>query len=262
MTIYIDVLIVLNIYVNYFLLLITAKLSGSYLKSLRCVAASVYGSLFSLMILAPQLPEAVNIAIKLGAAVTVVMIAFGIHDIKRLIKNSAAFYGTNFLLAGGIYAAYVWLEPDFMHFSNSCFYIDFSLLLLIAATAVFYLAACILRRLWDSSPVGDYSVLIRIGERLLKIDGLADTGNCLVDYFTGKPVIICSREDIGGLPVGVGTRIIPINTVSGGSLIEIFRPDEVMICSAGEKKRRNADVMIGLGDAQGKAIFNPKLLNG
>lgn len=259
MTIYVDVLIVLNIYVNYFLLVITAKLSGSYLKPLRCVAASVYGSLFSLLILVPQLPCIINTAIKLAAAVTVVMAAFGVRDIRRLVRNSAAFFGTNFILAGGVYAAYIWLEPDFLHFSNSYFYIDFSLLILIAATAVFYFAACILRRLWDSSPEGEYSVLIRIGERLLKIDGLADTGNCLVDYFTGKPVIICSREDIGGLPEGVGTRIIPVNTVSGEGLMEIFRPDEVMISADGERKRRSADVMIGLGNARGKAIFNPKL---
>ncbi len=261
MTIYIDVLIVLNIYVNYFLLLITSKLSGAYLKPLRCVAASVYGSLFSLLILAPTLPVFINTAIKLAAAITVVMAAFGIRDKKRLLRCTAAFYGTNFLLAGGIYGIYIWLEPDFMHFSNSCFYIDFSLLLLIGATAAFYLAACIIRRLWDSSPAGEYAVFIRIGEKLLKIDGLADTGNCLVDYFTGKPVIICSKEDIGVLPDSVGRRIIPITTVSGGGLIEIFRPDEVMISAEGEKKRRSADVMIGLGDARGKAIFNPKIIN-
>lgn len=261
MTIYIDVLIVLNIYVNYFLLLITSKISGAQLRPFRCAAASVYGSLFSLMILAPQLPYSVNIAIKLAVAVTVVAAAFGIGGAKRLIRNSAAFFGTNFLLAGGIYAAYIWLEPDFMHFSNSCFYIDFSLLLLITATAAFYLAACILRRIWDSSPVGEYAVYVRIGERTLKISGLADTGNCLVDCFTGKPVIICSRESIGELPRNALTRLIPMNTVSGEGLMEIFRPDEVVIADVNERKRCRADVMIGLGNAQGKAIFNPKLLN-
>ena len=258
MTIYVDVLIVLNIYVNYFLLLITAKLSGSYLKPVRCVAASVYGSLYSLLILVPTLPAAVNTVIKLAAAVTVVMIAFGIGDLRRFLKNSAAFYGANFILAGGIYGAYIWFEPDFLHFSNSCFYIDFSLLLLIASTAVFYLAACILRRLWDSSPLDGYKVFIRIGGRLLKLDGLADTGNCLVDCFSGKPVIICSREDIGELPKGTALRLIPMNTVSGDGLMEIFRPDEVMISEENEKKRRSADVMIGLGETHGKAIFNPK----
>ena len=78
MTIYIDVLIILNVYVNFFLLRITAKLTGAPLKPVRCAAASFYGSLFSLLILAPQLPLAVNTAIKLAAAVTVVIAAFGL----------------------------------------------------------------------------------------------------------------------------------------------------------------------------------------
>lgn len=258
MTIYVDVLIVLNIYVNYFLLLITAKISGSHLKPWRCVAASVYGSLFSLLILAPQLPNWVNTAIKLIAAATVVMIAFGICNTRRFLKNSAAFYITNFILAGGIYGAYIWLKPDSLHFSNSCFYIDFSLLLLIGATAAFYLLACIIRRLWASSPLEGYMVYIRLGERLLTFEGLADTGNCLVDFFTGKPVMICPAADIGELPKGTAKRLIPVNTVSGEGLMEIFRPDEVLISAENEKKRHTADVMIGLGETHGKAIFNPK----
>ena len=101
---------------------------------------------------------------------------------------------------------------------------------------------------------------IRLGERLLTIEGLADTGNCLVDFFTGKPVMICSAADIGELPKGTAKRLIPVNTVSGEGLMEIFRPDEVLISAENEKKRHSADVMIGLGETHGKAIFNPKNL--
>ena len=46
-SIYLDVLIVLNIYVNYFLLRATAKFTHTPLKTIRCIISSVIGSLFS-----------------------------------------------------------------------------------------------------------------------------------------------------------------------------------------------------------------------
>jgi len=261
MTIYIDVLIILNVYVNFFLLRITAKLTGSPLKPFRCIAASLYGSLFSLLILAPELPAVINLTIKLAAAVTVVIAAFGIHGKVRLLKNSAAFFAANFITAGGVYAAYSWLKPSFMHFSNSYFYIDFSLLLLIVTTAVLYFIVSLFRRVCDKTPMDGFSVIIRLKDKILRIDGLADTGNALTDFFSGKPVIICSREDIGDLPHDVRIRLIPLSTVTGGGLMRLFSPDEVLIVNKISGERKPVNAVIGLGEAQGKAIFNPKILN-
>lgn len=261
MTIYIDVLIILNIYVNYFLLRITAKLTGSPLKPFRCIAASLYGSLFSLLILAPKLPIAINLIIKLAAAVTVVTAAFGVHGKVRLIKNTAAFFGANFITAGAIYAAYSWLKPNFMHFSNSYFYIDFSLLLLIVATAVLYFIVSLLRRMYDKTPIDGFSVIIRLKDRIFRIDGLADTGNSLTDFFSGKPVIICSQNDIGNIPKDVRIRLIPLSTVTGSSLMKLFSPDEILIINKTSGERKPVNAVIGLGEAHGKAIFNPKILN-
>lgn len=260
MTIYIDVLIILNVYVNCFLLRITAKITGSPLKPIRCIAAALYGSLFSLLIFAPHLPSVVNIAIKLAAAVTVVIAAFGVHGRNRLIKNSAAFFCANFILAGGVYAAYSWLKPSFMHFSNSYFYIDFSLLLLVVTTAVLYFIVCFFRRFSDKSPDDNYTVIIRLRNKIYTIDGLADTGNTLSDFFTGKPVVICSKENFGDIPQDIRLRIIPLSTVSGSDFIELFRPDEVLIINKISGERKPVDAMIGLGKAQEKAIFNPAIL--
>lgn len=260
MTVYVDILIILNIYVNYFLLRITAKLTGSPLKNLRCVIASAYGSLFSLLIFAPKLPYTVNLAIKCAAAVTIVIAAFGIHGKSRLFKNSAAFFGANFILAGGVYAAYSIFKPSFMHFSNSYFYIDFSLLLLIVTTALLYLIVSILKRFSDNSADGDFSVIVRIRDRICCIDGLADTGNAFTDIFSGKPVIICSDENIGDLPDNVRFRLLPMNTVSGSSLMKVFTPDEVLIINKTNGERKPADAVIGLGETDGKAVFNPNIL--
>lgn len=260
-TIYIDVLIVLNTYVNYFLLRTTAKITSSPLGTARCIFASFYGSLFSLLILAPELPITVNLAVKLAAAVTVVIAAFGVHGKSRLIKNTAAFFSANFIFAGAIYAVYSWLKPQFMHFSNSYFYIDFSLLLLVIATAILYFIVCIFRRFSDNSPESAdcYKIIVRYKEKIFTTDGLADTGNALTDFFSGRPVIVCGKNDFDDLS-RINFRLIPYSTISESSVIPVFRPDETVIVNTLTGEKKPVDAVIGIGENNGKAIFNPKIL--
>ncbi len=259
-TIYIDVLIVLNIYVNYFLLKTTAKITSSPLKTARCIFASFYGSLFSLLILAPELPFAVTLTIKLISAVTIVAVAFGIHGKSRIIKNTVAFFSANFIFAGAIYAVYSWLKPQFMHFSNSYFYIDFSLLLLVISTAVLYFIVCIFKRFSDISPefADCYKIIIRYKDKIFTYDGLADTGNSLTDFFSGKPVIICGKNNFDGCKIKF--RLIPYSTISENSLIPVFSPDEIVIVNKITEDKKTVDAVIGLVENNGKAIFNPKIL--
>lgn len=258
MTIYLDVLIILNVYVNYFLLRISAMLTHSPLKTWRCITASFYGSLFSLLILAPSLPAAVTFAVKLAAAVTIIMVAYGVRSPVRTVKNTVAFLCANFVLAGAVYAVYSWFKPSSLHFANSYFYIDFSLLLLLITTAALYGAVCLLRRFTDRERPLASRVLIRAGKRTIRLDGLADTGNALVDCFTGRPVMICAREDIG--EVSARMRLIPCATVSDSGLIPVFRPDEVVVVNSATGEHKPVDVMIGLGETGGKAIYNPKIM--
>ena len=258
LTVYIDVLIILNVYVNYFLLKTTAKLTHSPLKALRCIAASFYGSLFSLMILAPKMPVSVTLIIKLIAAVTIVITAFGIHHPKRILKNTLTFFTVNFIFAGAIYGVYSWLKPRSMHFANSFFYIDFSLLLLLITTGILYAAVSLLRRFTDNTNSEKSHVIIRTGDRIINIDGLADTGNALVDFFTGKPVVICGRKEIGTIKAKM--RLIPCSTISDNGIIPIFHPDEVIIINDITGERKPVDVMIGIGKSEGMAIYNPKII--
>ena len=267
-TVYVDVLLVLNIYVNFFLLRITAGLTHSPLSAGRCTAASAYGSLFSLMILLPELCIPLSLVIRLAAAVSIVAAAFGIRGARRLIKDTAAFFTANFVLAGAVYGFYSILKPEFMHFNNGCFYIDFSLMILIVTTAVLYAAVRVVRIFLDRDQNDSYRIFIRKGRKTISLEGIADTGNALVDFFTGSPVIICAAEsfteltgkkiDISELPRGF--RLLPCSAVSGSELIPVFRPDEVLISCLTSGERKPVDAVIGFGECGGKAVFNPKLL--
>lgn len=272
-TIYVDILIILNIYVNFFLIKASAKITHTPLKGTRCILASAYGSLFSLIILAPQLNAVLSTTIKIVSALTIVWAAFGFHGKYSFIINTLTFYAVNFIFGGAVYAVYSWLKPDFIHFNNTYFYIDFSLLILVITTALLYFIVCTIRFFLDRTPdeTDCYKVIIRYKDKIVSLDALADTGNSLVDFFSGSPVIICGQDrlyDITGYDSLVlstsslpkGFRLIPCSTISDNSIIPVFRPDEIIILNVRNGFRKSVEAMIGFGTNSTDAIFNPKLM--
>ena len=276
-SIYLDVLIVLNIYVNYFLLRATAKFTHTPLKTIRCIISSVIGSLFSLTILLPAGNFLIPLAIKLGAAVVIVGMAFGIKDKKHNMKIILYFYIVNFILGGVVILLYITFKPSFMAFNNSYFYVDFSLLSLVIFTAVAYFAVTAVRRLMDRGcdTSHHYKVIIRHKSGVFSMEALADTGNSLIDHFSGKPVIICPQKEfsyIGDndeqicperaeyLYQKYGLRFIPYSTIGNNGLIPVFSPDEIIIADKETGKNKKTEALIGINPKDTPAIFNPKLL--
>lgn len=276
-TIYIDVLIILNIYVNFFLLKATARLTHTPLKTSRCIVSSVIGSLFSLTIFLPDMNFLIPLAIKLGAAVIITALAFGIKDKRQTLKLVFFFYIVNFIFGGIIMLFYLTFRPGFIAFGNTYFYVDFSLLSLVVFTAVSYFAVTAVRRLMDRGcdTKGKYKVVIRQSGKTVSVDALADTGNSLVDIFSGKPVIVCRSadlQDIADLPSEPavenaellyktnGLRFIPYSTIGNTGMIAVFSPEEIVICDSESGRTKKVDAMIGIDAKDVPAVFNPKLL--
>ena len=100
-TIYLDVLLLQSLYVNYFLLRAAAKLTHTPLHWIRCGLAAAGSSLFSLLILLPPLPAWFQLVCKLLAAALSVTMAFGLHR-ESFFRQWGCFFLCNFLLAGAI----------------------------------------------------------------------------------------------------------------------------------------------------------------
>ena len=98
-TIYLDVLLLQSLYVNYFLLRAAARVTHTPLRFARCLLVSAGSSLFSLLIFLPALPLLLQLLLKLTAAAATVSLAFGIQH-GRWLGQFGCFFGCSFLLAG------------------------------------------------------------------------------------------------------------------------------------------------------------------
>ena len=268
-TIYLDVLLCLNLYINYCVLRATAKLLHAKLRTGRCLLAAGVGSLFSLTILLPPMPPVYSILFKLLATCIILMLAVGVRQKRLLLGGILCFFGISFGFAGLLLAIGSCFGGKFVTYGNGSCYLDFSLLQLILFTLLAYGAMQLVQRLRNRLfPATDpYQVYIRQGEKMVLLPGLPDTGNQLTDCFSGRMVIVCSAEQLHPLfPPGKTIqqmkhyRILPCTTVSSSGMIPVFSPDEIVICNQATGMRRSVDAMIGIGQTQGNAVFHPKLI--
>lgn len=257
--IYADVLIVLNTYVTYILLLLTALISHEKGKKFSLVISSLAGGLSSLLILIPDITDTFLAAIRLFTAAVFLLLAFGKGRIRRFIRLYCSFFAVNFVFAGLMLALWYLVKPGSMYFNSSIVYFNIDSFSLIVLTAVCYCAIRLMSRFINiKSPTGRiYDVEIFFQGKSVLLKGFLDTGNTLKDPFTSKPVLIANKDAVKNLielssdayTIDKNIRYIPCTTVLGRELLPCFKADKVRIkgvsCNFEEK-----GVIIGITSAR------------
>lgn len=287
--VYIDVLIILNIFVNYFLLLETSFLSNEKIKRLRILLASVLGGIYSLIILLPQMNVPISILLKVAFSVSIIFAAFKIKNIKHFLRLFAIFFAVNFIYAGIMLAVWIAFKPNGMQFNNGAVYFDINALMLTGLTILCYLIVTLISKFAKKKAPIDkiVDVTIRFEEKTVTGKGLIDTGNSLCDTFSGAPVMVAEYDLIKKLlPHNLDTyikatndnyddnlvenyknklRLIPFSSIGGNGLLKAFRADEIEI-KTDNKVVKTKSIYVAVKDAnlsngEYSAILNPELVN-
>lgn len=252
--IYIDVLIGVNIFVNYFLILATSKFSHSEFKIKRVVLASILGSLFSVLILFDTINYILMFFIKFILGILLVFIAFGYKQKNIFIKNILTFIVINFIFAGTMMAIWIFITPTAMYYNNGVVYFNISAVTLVISTIIAYIIIKLIRFFIDNRVAKSDIKLVEIYDKNEKIilKGFIDTGNKLTDIFTNTPVHILNFNVIkniipielhntflnyinGELPQNIDNnftnkiKIIPFNLIQGDGLLLCFIPEKIII---------------------------------
>lgn len=283
MTVYIDVLLIFNLYINYFLISSTALVMRRKVSPKRRLLAAAVGALGSLIILLPPLPFFVTVLIKSAVGALVTFAAFGRQMPSDFAVCMLFFLLISFAYGGLMLALWHFAAPLGMVYENGTAYFNIPIGAAAIFTAAGYAAVRAVRYFADRriKCVESTPVTISVGSHSVTLSGFPDTGNALTDIFSGKPVIICSRETIsdiipaeineylsgnsGGISSAVsqtlsgGIRLLPCRTVGSESLIPIFPADNITVGG------KAADALIGvsrekLGNST-DCIFNPKIIS-
>ena len=278
--IYIDILLLLNFYVTYFLIVGIGCFLHRKISFTRRISGSLIGTASSLMIFLPTLPLIINIAGKIAVSLLITLASLGFGNIKDFIKNSVLFFAVNCAYAGIMLALWLFCAPMGMMYNNGVSYLNIPFWAVILSTLISYIILMIIRRVLDSKAYLDKSYQIEIETATGKtiLTAIPDSGNKLTDFLTGLPIIFCDiNKCINLCPDEIfrclgnatdehisthGIRLIPCSTVSGDTVAVCFRPDKIIISDGKNKKEINA--LIGFTkkglDSEFGAIFNPNLL--
>lgn len=242
--IYIDVLVTVNIFIDYFLLMLTKKIIGSNAKYYRILIGSAVGGIFSLTALLPVMPFRLNILTDLASAMLLIFISFGRSRLKTYIKRVLVFFTLSFTFGGIIIFIYLTFNPRGMGIYNDVVYFDISPLLLIALTLVCYYILLAVKRLTKSVYGTDiHNIEIYVGEKHFIFSAKLDTGCNVKEPFSGKSVIVAEKEIFRDfIPNKEKVRIIPFTSLGGNGLLEGFCADRIII----DGKAANDTAYIGI----------------
>lgn len=282
--IYLDVLLLLNLFINFLIINATKRLLQQNSSSFRLLLSSLLGSIYSLVILLPAF-SAISLCFqKLFLSFFMVWIAFGKQTWRRFLSGWVLFLFVSFLFGGFCYAIWYFITPTGMILQNGIAYLPISIFALAGITIIVYLILWLMGHFLQRNIPLQQKIPIEIvlNSQILRLQAWVDTGQKVLDVLTGLPVVICEYEALLPLLPADMSRfletlhpgemkqwqkrihMIPLHTVSGKSVIPAFRPDHFYILDRnGQKQERT--VLIGtvkekLSDGEVTALINDALL--
>lgn len=249
--IYADVLVAVNIYVTYFLI-VAARLILKVKTKGACVAlAAVAGGLSSLFVLADFKGALLQIVSKLFFGAVITFVAFLPKSVKRFFKCLFAFFCVSFVFGGVmLFFEYVFHPAGFV-FINGTVYFDVSVLFIAVMSIVCYGAVLCFDKLFKRRAAEKtlYTLKIYFRGQSCELFALYDTGNNLTDGIEGRPVIIADVSSLKRLfnseeyeflknadfsetlPRSLSTRLrlVAGKSVCGNSLFWAFLPEKLYI---------------------------------
>ena len=255
--VYIDVLMALNLFIDFLLLSATAKLLHRPVRRWRMVLGAVFGAACSCLIFLPEMDAWLSLMIKLASVALIIKITFSWAGIKQFLKEYIVFFVASTVFAGVAFAVWFFAAPEGFYVVNGVVYYDVSPLMLVALTVLSYALLWVYDRFTSKkTAIGcQYRLLIVFGEQSVTLKALYDTGNHLTETFSGSPVAVVRRgavENILPEPVrqamrmaenrwqgeesgstqSCGMRLVPYQSVGGCGLLPAFRPDKMTLISA------------------------------
>lgn len=197
MTIYLDMLFLLNTVINYLLLRGSAALGGCAVQPWRLAAASLVGGIYAVITVLPAMEPAGHLTVQLVVAAAMLIIVFGWK--KSTVKQGLFFFGISFFLSGSMMLLIRGTETECILWGMGIYYALSVPALLLMAGVSYGLAAVILHGCGYASGGNVVSVKLSLNGRQVYVRAMRDTGNTLSDPVTGKRVLIADWKILSQL---------------------------------------------------------------
>ena len=276
MTVYLDIVLLENLCMNYIILFATGYIMKLKMKQLRLVLSAMLGGIYAVIAYIEILPIYSSFGMKILLSVLMVYIAYNSKNIKNLLKQLVVFYLISFAFGGSAFALLYFVRPQDILIRNGVYVgtypIKIALLGGIVGFIITYIAFKVVKTKLHKKDI-IYNIEIHIKEKTLKLKAMLDTGNMLKDPISGMPVIVVEKQELYSIlpkklldnidkligseaenlleqveekEIFTRFRMIPFSSVGKQNGIMLgFKSDQVVIEKEDETQMKN-NVIIGI----------------
>lgn len=283
MTVYIDVLLLENIAINFVILAVTSHFSRAKAGVGRLLLGALVGAVYVVVAFCPGFETFFTLIAKILLSLVIVSVTFWPEKIYGFIRITMIFYLVSFVFGGAAFGLFYFLNVEGSIYNGIYYITNFPLKTLIISSVFAYI---VIRVSWDfvKGRITNENIMvplsIRFNEEAVSMTALIDTGNSLKDPITNLPVIVVefdvikelmpqeisqiffesAENDLEVLSKAVLNtswakrfRLIPFTSLgTENGMLTGFKPDEVEV-GGNIQKKSYQDVIVG--------VYNKKLSN-
>lgn len=199
MTIYLDVILLENLCMNYIILFATGLVNKVKIKQWKILVSSLIGGLYSILSFAPILEIYSNILFKVLLSVVMIYIAFAPKNLKMLLKQLILFYLVSFAFGGCAFALLYFIRPQDILMRNGLLTGTYPIkIALLGGIVGFVIVNIAFKMVKGKISKKDMFCDIEIfwKDESAKVKTMIDTGNLLKDPLSGMPVIVVEKDSL------------------------------------------------------------------
>ena len=210
MKVYIDLLFIINFFIDLLILMGLSKVLKYKIKTLRLLIATLFGTIATTILFINMNIYLLNI-IKLIISIIMILIGFGK---KQLLKKLFYFYVISIIIGGSIYLIKL----------NSNSNVTIISLFIISPIIIYSYIKEHLSYKLNTSTI--YNVCLVINNKKYELRGLLDTGNSLKDPYKKRSVILLNND----ININKSRYImIPYKALNYEGVVKCIKPDKVLV---------------------------------
>lgn len=193
MTIYMDVVLIENVIMNYIILYATGIVLKIKLKKARLLLASFIGAIYSIISYMSIIKIYSNMILKIILSIVIVYIAYCPQNIKKLWRYLVLFYLISFVFGGAAFALIYIVKPQDILMKNGLFLGTYPLkTVLLAAIISFIIVVTAFKIVKGKITKKDMfcELELKLNDYIIKTKAMIDTGNMLKEPITNTPVVV------------------------------------------------------------------------
>ena len=196
MTIYLDVIFLENIVINYIILYVTGLISKIQIKQKRLMAGALIGAFYSIIYYVLNLKIYSSFIIKIILSIVIIYVAFNSNSFKDLLKKVLLFYLTSFVFGGSAIAIIYMVNSQNITIQNGVLVGSYTIRTVLIGIVIAYFTIIFAFRILKTK-ISKKDLICEIeiifNNKKIKSKALIDTGNLLKEPITNLPVIVMER---------------------------------------------------------------------